>query len=222
MQPPPVPAPSQKWQSAQAGAHYAGARWSSARRAQRDPRAIDALLSRHLRARRDTGSAHSAALRVLDAPCGTGRMHAVLAAHGRAVGLDASASMLAQAPAHAPRVLGLLEQLPFADASFDAVVSVRVLHHLHSQRELDAVLRELVRVSRGLIVASFWDSAAWPSWRARRGWARSEPAPGRRAHARGQVRAAFERAGAQVLEFRGSPRFLSQQAYVAARKRDSR
>lgn len=214
------PSPAQKWQSAEAGAHYAGARWSSARRAQRDPRAIDSLLRRHLRPSREHGGA--ACARVLDAPCGTGRLHAVLAAHGRVCGLDASLSMLCEAPSSAPRVLGLVERLPFADASFDAVVSVRLLHHLHGEPELDAVLRELVRVSRELIVASFWDSAAWPSWRARLGWRCREPAHGRRAHSRAQVRAALARAGAELLEFRGSPRFLAQQSYFAARKRGAR
>jgi len=219
MQPPRSPAPSQKWQAAQAGVHYAGARWSSARRAQRDPRAIDSLLRRHLRA---PSAASRAQPLVLDAPCGTGRMQTALAAHGRVLGLDASASMLKELPAPAPRVLGLVERLPFADASFDAVVCVRLLHHLHSERELEAVLSELVRVSRDLVLASFWDSSAWPSWRARLGFTRSEPAHGRRARSRAQLRAALVRAGAELLEFRGSPRFLSQQAYFAARKRGAR
>jgi len=202
-----------KWRGADAGANYAGARWSSQAKRGRDPRRVDALLARHLGAPR-------AAL-VLDAPCGTGRLHAALARHGRYVGLDVSPAMLATARAHDARgaalVLGDVEHLPFRSASFDAVVCCRLLHHLAEREELARVLAELVRVSRALVVASFWDAGSLPAWR-RRLLPGARPAR-RHAHARAELGAALERAGADVLAFEHGLRFLTRQTFVVARKR---
>ena len=41
---------------------------------------------------------------------------------------------------------GDITQLPFADASFDAVVSMTVIHNIPSREGRDQALRELVRV----------------------------------------------------------------------------
>lgn len=70
------------------------------------------------------------------------------------VALEPSAVMLAQrSPLSAPAVQGRAENLPFADSSFDAVMSVLSLHHWSDQ---DAGLRELVRVARRRIVLLSW------------------------------------------------------------------
>jgi SAM-dependent methyltransferase len=93
--------------------------------------------------------------RVLDAGCGTGELAASLA--GRlgveAFGVDQSERMveLARARGLAAEVAAI-EELPFPDGSFDAVIATWVLHFL---RDLDSGLAELARVLRpgGRLVA---------------------------------------------------------------------
>jgi SAM-dependent methyltransferase len=201
-----------RWQGPGAGARYAAARWASTRRAERDPRLVAALLARHL----PPGDEH----RLLDAPCGTGRLQATLARHGRYVGVDVAPAMLAEARrAHPERVWlrGDVTRLPFPDGTFDLVLCCRLLHHFSERSELERVLAELVRVSRGLVIASFWDKGSLPSWRrailpARR--------PARRhARSRGEIAALLAQAGAEVLGWKHSLRFVSRQAFVVARRR---
>jgi SAM-dependent methyltransferase len=100
--------------------------------------------------------------RVLDVACGTGVLARTIAArvgkHGFVAGLDPDPGMLAVAARLAPDVefrQGLAESLPWADASFDAVVSQFGLMFF-SDRE--RALREMQRVSRpgGRIVVAVW------------------------------------------------------------------
>jgi SAM-dependent methyltransferase len=87
-----------------------------------------------------SGPIPPAEARMLDAGCGTGSFAAALASHvGHLTMLDASAEMLAEAelkladtPDAAPvdAHQGTLQALPFEDASFDAVMTNQVLHHL--------------------------------------------------------------------------------------------
>lgn len=99
-------------------------------------------------------------LSVLDLGCGTGRHALWLAAAGADVtGVDFSEGMLAEARqksgADAVRFLAhdLHEPLPFADATFDRVVSGLVLEHL---RDLGAFFGEMRRVVKpgGVAVVS--------------------------------------------------------------------
>lgn len=208
-----------KWRAASAGAHYAGKRWSSERQRQRDPRRIAALLAEHLAAR--PGTFPGAVL--LDVPCGTGRLRAALTRHGHYVGLDVSPAMLAAARTDGARgqalLLGEAQRLPFRDASFDAVVCCRLLHHLAERAALERVVAELVRVSRGLVIASFWDAGSLPAWR-RRVFPGARP-PRRHARPRAELAAVFAQSGADVLAFEHSWRFVARQAFVVARKRES-
>jgi SAM-dependent methyltransferase len=102
-------------------------------------------------------------LELLDAGCGTGNYVLPLLAHvGRIVGVDGNTSMLERAaeklsdPVAAGRVTLMpaeLTELPFEDASFDAVMVNQVLHHLADEPEAGwslhrRVLGELVRVLR--------------------------------------------------------------------------
>jgi malonyl-CoA O-methyltransferase len=91
-------------------------------------------------------------LRVLDLGCGTGRHAVWLASRGAAVtAVDFSSGMLQQAAAKSGAgaiqfvVHDLHDPLPFADHSFDRVVSGLVLEHLH---DLDPFFSESWRVLR--------------------------------------------------------------------------
>lgn len=92
--------------------------------------------------------------RVLDAGCGPGLVACYLAPFAREViGVDATPAMLEKgralarerALAHVAFERARMEQLPYADGSFDAVVTRYTLHHV---LDAEAVFRELSRVCR--------------------------------------------------------------------------
>lgn len=93
--------------------------------------------------------------RVLDIGCGTGyfaiRIARAIEPGGSVVGIDPSQPMLDYAAAHAPsnctfQAAGA-EDLPFADASFDVVVSSLAFHHFPTDSRREAV-HEMFRVLR--------------------------------------------------------------------------
>ena len=101
---------------------------------------------------------------VLDVACGTGVLARELrrrtGAEGRVVGLDRNAGMLAVARRSAPGIdwrEGMAERLPFADGSFDAVVSQFGLMFFEDRR---AALAEMWRVVRpgGRLAVAVWDA----------------------------------------------------------------
>lgn len=203
-----------KWQDADAGQHYAGSRWRSSRAALRDPMLVDRILARH--------GVRPSLRPILDAPCGTGRLRPMLERRGlRYVGVDLSPAMLGEARAGgAPALVQAhVARLPFQDESFDVVVCCRLLHHLHERAELESTIGELVRVSHRLVIASFWDAASLHAWRRRVGLRRSEGPRGRRAIGKRELRELFADAGADVLGFHHSFRFVAQQAFAVAIKR---
>ena len=104
---------------------------------------------------------------LLDAPCGVGRVAALLA--GQSVhycGADFSMSMLDRAK---DRLLPLdlkhdllrcdLERAPFADRAFDTTLSLRFLHHLPADTRC-AVLKELARITDRVLVVTFFHPLA--------------------------------------------------------------
>ena len=102
--------------------------------------------------------------RVLDVACGTGVLarHLVDRVHpgGKVVGLDVNENMLVLGRQVAPEVEwhhGPAEALPFADESFDAVVSQFGLMFFDDREQ---ALREMVRVLRpqGRLVVAVWAS----------------------------------------------------------------
>jgi ubiquinone/menaquinone biosynthesis C-methylase UbiE len=108
---------------------------------------------------------------VLDAGCGTGADAIELARrvgpHGRAVGVDLSDALIAAARERAapPKLpvefeVGDVQRLRFADETFDACRSERLLMHVPDAR---AAFAELVRVTRPggrIVVFDFdWDTA---------------------------------------------------------------
>ena len=89
---------------------------------------------------------------MLDAGTGNGALVRLMRAHGKnAYGIELSAAVLEQ---ECPDLLGkgfveagILTNLPYADNAFDLVFSADVLEHVHED-EVEAVIKELVRVSR--------------------------------------------------------------------------
>jgi len=203
-----------RWQSDEAGARYALRRFRDPRAALRDPMLVERILNLH--------GVRPGLRPVLDAPCGTGRLRGVLERRGmRYVGADVSPAMLAEAAQDpdAALVLGDVERLPFQDGSFDVVVCCRLLHHLNDEELLEAAVKELVRVTDRMVIASFWDSASWHAWRQRVGLRRNEGPRGRRAVSKRLLRRVFDAAGAGIVEFHHSFRFVSQQTFAVALKR---
>jgi ubiquinone/menaquinone biosynthesis C-methylase UbiE len=105
--------------------------------------------------------------RLLDVATGPGYV-AALAAHRRAdaVGVDFSETMLAFARNRAPQVEfvhGDATALPFADASFDAVVAAFLLLHLGTPEHAVAEAARVLR-SGGRAAFSVWDAPARGRW----------------------------------------------------------
>lgn len=91
-------------------------------------------------------------LRVLDLGCGKGRFAGPLARQGaKVMGVDLSAGMLAQGEGFA-RVRGTGRSLPFADATFDALISVEVFEHLADRGEVLSECRRVLRPGGVLVV----------------------------------------------------------------------
>lgn len=190
------------WAGPEAGERYARGRFRSRRAAARDP----ALVARALRCHGVRGA-------VLDVPSGSGRLAPVLAGLGsQVVAADVSGPMLAVDP-RGQRVRASVFALPFAARAFDAVVCCRLLHHLRAPGDLERAVRELVRVSDRLVVASFWDAGSLPALRVRLGLKRPEA---RAAIERARLEALFARAGARVVGHLSSLRFVSQQTFAVA------
>jgi ubiquinone/menaquinone biosynthesis C-methylase UbiE len=115
----------------------------------------------HLVRRAVAGCASDDRLRVLDVPCGTGRITRLLLDLGlQVVGGDISPAMIAQARVRCAGSTSRVEfsvldldQLDLPEGSFDLVSCIRLFHHLHTA-ERQAVLHELARVSRRFVLAN--------------------------------------------------------------------
>jgi SAM-dependent methyltransferase len=191
------------------------ARGRNPRGALRDPMLVERIFDRH--------GVRPSLRPILDAPCGTGRLRGVLERRGmRYVGIDVSSAMLREAGGKdgaSGLCMGVVDRLPFKDDAFDVVVCCRLLHHLDDEETVDSVVRELTRVSYKLVIASFFDAASLPALRRRVGLRRSEGPRGKYTLSKRSLRRMFEAAGAEVIGFHHSFRFVSQQAFVVAHKR---
>lgn len=86
-------------------------------------------------------------VRVLDAGCGSGRLLDELRDYGHVTGLDLNPDSveIARSRGHEDVVQGPVEQLPWADETFDLVISLDMVEHTPDDR---AALRELRRVTK--------------------------------------------------------------------------
>jgi SAM-dependent methyltransferase len=96
-----------------------------------------------------------AGARLLDAACGSGRTLDELARYGRVSGVDLSPDAVetARRRGHDDVHVARVEELPFADGTFDAVTCLDVVEHTPDDR---AALAELQRVTRpgGLLLVT--------------------------------------------------------------------
>ena len=149
-----------------------------------------ALLSRPLAALARDG----AAVRVLDAGCGTGNNLVHLARYGRAVGVDLSqeALVFCRTRGVAAARAGLLA-LPFRDGCFDCVTSFDVIYHRWVEDDAAAV-REMARVLKpgGVLLVRV------PALRILWG-AHDEAVHSRHRYTRGELRRLLEGAGLRVV-----------------------
>lgn len=113
--------------------------------------------------------------RVLDLGTGTGALALLIArqlGEGQVVGIDPTGAMLSQARENV-QGLGLAgrvelccasaEALPFADASFDAVISSIAMHHTQVQQTLREIVRILKPAGR-LVIADTARNLKWNSY----------------------------------------------------------
>ncbi len=116
--------------------------------------------------------------RILDAPCGTGRLMDLLLRRGfTTIGADISAEMLAVARRRTALWNGQVLfsqmdffQIPLSERSVTAVLSIRFLPHI-SPEERMRMLREFRRVSERWVVISVSLSTPWHRFRRRlKGW----------------------------------------------------
>jgi ubiquinone/menaquinone biosynthesis C-methylase UbiE len=112
--------------------------------------------------------------RVLDLPCGAGRMTRILVQSGyRVTGADVSDAMLARARENyrefrnshpdAPPVQFTIRDILstcFEDNEFDGVSCIRLFHHFADSLTRQQALCELRRICRGPIVVTFLNSFA--------------------------------------------------------------
>ena len=102
----------------------------------------------------------TAGARVLDVGCGRGDLCAAAAARGaRPTGVDLADGMVAAARAAHPGLefrLADAEDLPFAAASFDAVLAAFVVNHLPRPERAAAELRRVLAPG-GRVAVAMWD-----------------------------------------------------------------
>jgi SAM-dependent methyltransferase len=99
---------------------------------------------------------------VLDAPCGTGRLLALVRRQGlRPTGCDISIAMMTVARQKltspdfdVPLVASDIQSLPYPEKSFDVAICVGLLMHLDADARVGA-LRQLARVARDRLVVQY-------------------------------------------------------------------
>lgn len=165
---------------------------------------------------------------ILDCPCGTGRVMELLMEKAfRVTAADCSShmvgrcreNMLDRFPTLSGRMDFCVEDAmgtTFADRSFDGVICNRLLHHYDDRETRITVLRELARVSRGLVVISFTNARSVSAVRKRlRARLSGQPYRASRTPTREQMVGEFAEAGLTCVRTIGVLRGLSRMSYMA-------
>jgi 2-polyprenyl-3-methyl-5-hydroxy-6-metoxy-1,4-benzoquinol methylase len=145
--------------------------------------------------------------RVLDVPCGYGRVMEHLHARGyRVSGADLSEPMLELARANLAACgwSGSLERqdllaLGYPDRAFDALICFRVFHHLPDVETRRAAVAELCRVASRHVLLSYISPDSFTSRFASLRAAMGGQAPSRHATALGELQGYFERCGFRLV-----------------------
>lgn len=161
--------------------------------------------------------------RLLDAPCGFGRLFEVLSEHADAVvESDFSPTMLQlNRSLHGGRAAAYLEcsalEVPRPDRYFDTVVSVRLNHHLETERDREAHIRELCRLSDNAVVFTYFSRSSLKNRlrQLRSLWSKKRP---KHTLTREQVRAVLAESGFATVAQRPLSRLGSGHVYVLARR----
>jgi ubiquinone/menaquinone biosynthesis C-methylase UbiE len=98
---------------------------------------------------------------ILDIPSGCGRFTELLSTYGETHAADgAYLPLLFQLKRGKYQAVTscncLVEQLPYADSSFDIVNSIRLIQHIRTRKERIEIFKELNRVCRGWMIISFY------------------------------------------------------------------
>lgn len=155
----------------------------------------------------------------LDLPCGAGRLSDLLPG-ALVVQSDRDPGMTSAAAAPSgrarERVCARAAAIPFADGVFTGALMMRLLHHVASSTERQAILREVRRVTDGPLVVSFFHAVNLQNLRrvVRRKFGRRDT--GRSAVTWARFRADLEAAGWTVRGTRPLRRFVSEQWIVLA------
>ena len=108
--------------------------------------------------------------RVLDCPCGAGRLTpTILRVAEHVTCTDLSPAMVDEArdalgtlpESRVSFAVAPASELPFEDDAFDTAVCHRLIHHMNDPAERAGVLREMARVARRRVVISFSDDTTW-------------------------------------------------------------
>jgi len=145
--------------------------------------------------------------RVLDVPCGYGRVMQHLHARGyRVSGADLSEPMLelARANLSASGWSGSLERqdllaLGYPDRAFDALICFRVFHHFPDAATRQAAVSELCRVSAGQVLLSYISPNSFTSRLASLRAALRLKAPGRHPTSLTELQGYFGRCGFHLV-----------------------
>jgi 2-polyprenyl-3-methyl-5-hydroxy-6-metoxy-1,4-benzoquinol methylase len=146
--------------------------------------------------------------RVLDLPCGGGRVTVHLAKQGYTVSsADLSESMLAIARENVVKH-GLrcaverqdIERLTYGDRSFDTVVSFRLFHHFPSAEIRQRAVAELCRVSRQYVALSYFSPASVTSLKRKLRFAMGGKKPDKHPTSLTEVQRYFELAGFRFVK----------------------
>lgn len=150
--------------------------------------------------------------RLLDAGCGDGIYLVEAARRGaQASGVDTSEAMLRVArrrAADAGETVDLhradIQELPFADDTFDVVMAITVLCFVPDpQRAVDEMARVLTPGGR-LVIGELGRWSIWAAWRRIRGWLGSKTWRHATFHSAGQLTDLVEHAGLDVEDVRGA------------------